>query len=194
MIDALSNIKIPTDDKAVANLQKELSGKNKQISDLQAALASSSNKQPSDQKGLVALQNELTAKNKQIDNLQNQVRKETAEKQEFSKTVHDLQLELIEKNKLIASAGNRKVPTDQKALVTLQNEIVEKDKRIRMLEGQLQSGVVATRAVGGESVRDLEQRNNNLRLAYNNTMTQLGVLQKKYNVLKAEMDQMKGQQ
>jgi hypothetical protein len=52
------------------------------------------------------------------------------------------------------------------------------------------NGSIARPAVsGGESTRDLT----NLRLAYNNTMTQLGVLQKKYNLLKAEMDQIKGQ-
>ena len=188
MVDALSNIKIPTDDKAVASLQRELSSKNKQISDLQAEvdaknrlIASNSGKQVStDQKAFAAIQTELATKNGQIDNLQ--------------KTINDLQAELIEKNKLIAQAGNRRVPTDQKAVVTLQNEIAEKDKRIRRLEEQLQTGVASSRPAGGAIVKDLEQTNTNLRLAYNNTMTQLGVLQKKYNVLKAEMDQMKGQQ
>jgi chromosome segregation ATPase len=200
MIDALSNIKIPTDDKALANLEKEISAKNKQISDLQRELneknktiASGSNtKLPADQKGLISLQNELSAKNKQISTLQAEMKKEAAEKKTYSQTINNLQLELIEKNKIIASAGNRKVPTDQKALVTLQNEIAEKDRRIKRLEDQLLNPS-ASKSAGGESIKDLQERNTNLRLAYNNTMTQLGLLQKKYNSLKAEMDQVKGQ-
>lgn len=196
MIDALSNIKIPTDDKAIASLQKEIGTKNKQISDLQTELneknkaiaSASNNKLPADQKGLTSLQNELSAKNKQISTLQAEIRKEQTEKQNYSQTISEMQLELIEKNKIIAAAGNRKVPADQKALVTLQNEIAEKDRRIKRLEQQLQNGSVAKYALNENS-----QANSDLRLAYNNTMTQLGVLQKKYNTLKAEMDQLRNQ-
>ena len=199
MIDALSNIKIPTDDKAVARLQTEVAAKDKQISNLQnelnqkdKALANSSgSKAPADQRSLAALQNEISAKNKQINALQADVRREAAEKQNYSQTIQTLQLELIEKNKIIASAGNRKVPGDQKALVTLQNEIAEKDRRIKRLEDQLSSGSIARQA-SNTNVKDMET-SANLRLAYNNTMTQLGLLQKKYNTLKAEMDQIKNQ-
>ena len=199
MIDALSNIKIPTDDKAVARLQKEITSKDKQISSLQnelnekdkAIAAASNTKVAADQKGLATLQNELSAKNKQISTLQAEVRKEATEKQNYSQTIQTLQLELIEKNKIIAGAGNRKVPNDQKALVTLQNEIAEKDRRIKRLEEQLSSGSIATQT-SNTNVRDMET-STNLRLAYNNTMAQLGLLQKKYNSLKAEMDQLKNQ-
>lgn len=200
MIGALSNIKIPTDDKAIASLQREVTEKDKRINELQSevnsknkSIVSSTTKTSADQKGVIALQNELANKNKQVDNLQIQVRKETKEKEQYANTIHELQLELIEKNKLIASAGNRKVSTDQKALLTLQNEIAEKDRKLRRLEEQLQNASIA-RPVSNVNVRDLEERNTNLRLAYNNTMTQLGVLQKKYNVLKAEVDQLKGSQ
>ena len=162
MIDALSNIKIPTDDKAVASLQREVRAKDKQITDLElqveqlSTTVASSAKAPADQRGLTALQNELSTKNKQISTLQAELRKEQLEKQGFSKTINDLQLELIEKNKVIASNG---------------------------------SSIARPAVSNGENSRDLT----NLRLAYNNTMTQLGVLQKKYNLLKAEMDQIKGQ-
>jgi chromosome segregation ATPase len=200
MIDALSNIKIPTDDKLVAKLQKDISAKDKQISSLtnelneknKAIAAAPANKLPADQKGgLAALQNELSAKNKQISTLQAEVRKEAAEKENYSQTIQSLQLELIEKNKIIASAGNRKVATDQKAVVTLQNEIAEKDKRIKKLEDQLSSGSIARQA-SYTNPKETEV-NTNLRIAYNNTMSQLGLLQKKYNTLKAEMDQLKSQ-
>ena len=199
MIDALSNIKIPTDDKLVAKLQKDISAKDKQISSLSNELneknkstaTASANKSTVDQKGLAALQNEISAKNKQISTLEAEVRKEAAEKQNYSQTIQSLQLELIEKNKIIASAGNRKVPTDQKAMVTLQNEIAEKDRRIKRLEEQLSSGSIARQA-SYTNAKETET-NNNLRIAYNNTMTQLGLLQKKYNSLKAEMDQLKSQ-
>lgn len=194
MIDALSNIKIPTDDKAIASLQKEISAKNRQISDLENQLtqkdaASSTNKSSND-RGLAALQNEVNTKNKQISTLQAEVKKESDQKLYFKETMQALQAELIEKNKIIASAGNRKLPSDQKALVTLQNEIAEKDRRIRRLEDQLQNSG-GNRAIQTSNVST--QESNNLRLAYNTTMTQLGVLQKKYNLLKAEMDQLKGQ-
>jgi chromosome segregation ATPase len=199
MINALSNIKIPTDDKMVAKLQKDISAKDKQISSLVNELnekdktlaAAPNNKLPANNKALAAYQNEINAKNKEISTLQAEVRKEAAEKQNYSQTIQSLQLELIEKNKIIASAGNRKVPTDQKALVTLQNEIAEKDRRIKRLEDQLSSGSIASQA-SNTNVRDMET-STNLRLAYNNTMTQLGLLQKKYNSLKAEMDQLKNQ-
>lgn len=200
MIDALSNIKVPSDDRAIANLKSELSARDKRIVQLQAevdarnkSIVSSATKTSADQKGVIALQNELANKNRQIDNLQIQVRKEAKEKQDYANTIHELQVELIEKNKLIAAAGNRKVSTDQKALLTLQNEIAEKDRKLRRLEDQLQNASIA-RPASNTNVKDLEERNMNLRLAYNNTMTQLGVLQKKYNVLKAEMDQLKGVQ
>lgn len=203
MIDALSNIKIPTDDKALASLQKDIAAKNKQINDLEGQVtelsrtvstASASKAPVTDQKNLVALQNEVSTKNKQISTLQAQVKKEETEKLGYSKTIQELQLQLIEKNKLIASAGNRKVPADQKAIVTLQNEIAEKDRRIKRLEDQLLVTNASNRQpVEAESAKELEQRNTNLRLAYNNTMSQLGVLQKKYNSLKAEMDQIRGQ-
>ena len=199
MIDALSNIKIPTDDKMVAKLQKDISAKDKQITSLVAELnekdkaiaTTSGNKLPADNKALATYQNEISAKNKEISTLQAEVRKEAAEKQNYSQTIQSLQLELIEKNKIIASAGNRKVPTDQKAIVTLQNEIAEKDRRIKRLEDQLSSGYIASQA-SNTNVRDMET-STNLRLAYNNTMAQLGLLQKRYNSLKAEMDQLKNQ-
>src|SRR5215204_605631 len=199
MIDALSNINIPTDYKAVARLHKEITSKDKHISSLlnqlndkdRATANASNSKLPADQKGLAALQNEISAKNKQINTLQAEVRKEAAEKQNYSQTIQSLQLELIEKNKIIAGAGDRKVPSDQKALVTLQNEIAEKDRRIKRLEEQLSTGFVARQA-SNTNVRDMET-STNLRLAYNNTMAQLGLLQKKYNSLKAEMDQLKNQ-
>lgn len=199
MIDALSNIKIPTDDKLVAKLQKDISERDKQISSLsnelneknKAIATASSNKLPADQKGVAALRNEINDKNKQISTLQAEVRKEAAEKQNYSQTIQTLQLELIEKNKIIASAGNRKVPADQKAVVTLQNEIAEKDRRIKRLEEQLSSGSIARQA-SYSNAKETEV-NTNLRIAYNNTMAQLGLLQKKYNTLKAEMDQLKSQ-
>lgn len=199
MIDALSNIKIPTDDKAVARLQKEITSKDKQISSLQNELSEknkatptvSNSNLPANQKSVAALQNEISAKDKQINSLQAEVRKESTEKQNYSQTIQVLQLELIEKNKIIAGAGNRKVPTDQKALLTLQNEIAEKDRRIKRLEEQLSTGSIATQT-SNTNVRDMET-STNLRLAYNNTMAQLGLLQKKYNSLKAEMDQLKNQ-
>jgi chromosome segregation ATPase len=180
-------------------LQKEITSKDKQISSLQnelnekdkAIAAASNTKVAADQKGVAALQNEISAKNKQISTLQAEVRKEATEKQNYSQTIQTLQLELIEKNKIIAGAGNRKVPSDQKALVTLQNEVAEKDRRIKRLEEQLSNGSIATQT-SNTNVRDMET-STNLRLAYNNTMAQLGLLQKKYNSLKAEMDQLKNQ-
>lgn len=197
MINALSNIKIPTDDKAIASLQKEVSDKNKQISELQnqvtekdrAIAAAATNRVATNQKGVASLQNEVNSKNSQIAALQADLKKESDDKKEYSKLIQVLQQDLIAKNKIIA-AGNSKVPADQKAVLTLQSEIAEKDRRIRRLEEQLQSNS-GNRAIHTSNVST--QENNNLRLAYNNTMTQLGVLQKKYNLLKAEMDQLKGQ-
>jgi chromosome segregation ATPase len=215
MISALSNIKVPIDQKGLTNLQSELAQKNNQITGLQTQLQkaqadnqnyaqsiqklqtdlSEKNKQitvlggkntTADQKALLSLQNTVNEKNKKIADLENQAK---AEKQIYTETISSLQNELIEKNKIIASAGGRKVPTDEKAVVTLQNEIAEKDKRIRRLEDQLKSNTPAS----GETIKDLQQKNSSLRLAYNNSMTQLGTLQKKYNSLKSEMEGLRSQ-
>lgn len=221
MISALSNIKIPEAKKESVKPESGLTQKDNQLRDLQTQIqkeqsekkaisealeknkrelvekdkmiATLSNiKVPTAQKTQPSLQNDLNEKNKRIRTLEVQLQNNQSEKQTYTQTINNLQLELIEKNKIIASAGNRKLPTDQKALVTLQNEIAEKDKRIRSLEAQVRNGV-SSRPAAGESVKDLEQRNANLRLAYNNTMTQLGVLQKKYNLIKAEVDELKNQ-
>ena len=215
MISALSNIKVPIDQKGLTNLQSELAQKNNQVTDLQTQLQkaqadkqtyaqsiqklqtdlSEKNKQitvlggkntTADQKALLSLQATVNEKNKKIAELENQA---TADKEIYTETISNLQNELIEKNKTIASAGGRKVPTDEKAVVTLQNEIAEKDKRIRRLEDQLKSNTPAS----GETIKDLQQKNSSLRLAYNNSMTQLGTLQKKYNSLKSEMEGLRSQ-
>lgn len=170
----------------IKKLQNELTQKNNQTT------AAGNKNSARDQKVLLSLQNDISEKNKKIRNLEIQMRKEETERQAYTQTINNLQTELIEKNKLIASAGNRKVPTDQKALVTLQNEIAEKDKRIRRLEDQLQNSAF-NKPADTEAIKELQQRNTSLRLAYNNTMTQLGVLQKKYNLLKTEMDLLKNQ-
>ncbi|MBC7829128.1 MAG: hypothetical protein H7122_15365 [Chitinophagaceae bacterium] len=226
IIAASANQKLPDAQKAMASLQNDVTLRLRQVSTLQAQVlkdqaeiksysqtiqklqnelsqkskqnTAATNNSATDQKTLSVLQNDINEKNKKISTMEAQMKREQTDRQSYTQTISNLQTELIEKNKLIASAGNRKVPADQKAMLTLQNEITEKDRRIRSLEEQLQSGIRTVNATnkqaGGESVRDLEQRNTNLRLAYNNTMTQLGVLQKKYNLLKTEMDFLRNQQ
>ncbi|MGZ5134399.1 MAG: hypothetical protein ACXWCG_04590 [Flavitalea sp.] len=212
---ALANTKSPTDQKALTNqitalqtqiqkeqteknayaqtiqkLQGEVNEKNKQLT----ALANK--KSPTDQRALTSLQNDVNEKNKKIQILETQVRKEQADRKTYTKTINDLQLELIEKNKLIVD-GSKKTPTDQKTLTALQNEVAEKDRRIRSLQGQLavaqRAGTNVPRPVSGENLKELQDRNTNLRLAYNNTMAQLGLLQKRYNDMKSELDLLKTQ-
>jgi|GEM_PF-3880445 len=231
MIGALSNIKVPTratppsDQKAVVNLQNGITEKNQQIRELEAQIqkdqaekktysqsiqkfqselvekdkmiaAMGNKKGAGDQKAVANLQNGINQKNTQIRELQNQLQKEQSEKNTYSQTIQKLQSDLIEKNKLIVSWGNKK-PADQKGLQSLQNEIADKNKRIRSLEVQLQSrptvGNNSNKSATGESLQDLQQRNTNLRLAYNNTLTQLGVLTKQYNLMRAELNHVKNQ-
>jgi len=104
------------------------------------------------------------------------------------------------------------IQTEDRSLVQLQNNIAEKDRKITALEQNLsevkkeadktiaslrnQLNVQTKRnspkesnsykAAKGESAEDLKQRNTNLRLAYNNLLTQHGVLTKAYNIVVAE--------
>jgi len=224
LIAASMNKKGPADQKVLLSLQSAVNEKDKKIRDLQAQaqkdqteknvslqklqnervekdkmIAALSNiKIPqADQKGLANLQNTVAEKNKQIRDLQTQVQKEESDKTNYSQSIQKLQAELIEKNKIIVAWGNNKAPSDQKALLSLQNDIIEKNKRIRSLEDQLKGTALVKntsyKPAAGESVQDLQQRNTNLRLAYNNTLTQLGVLTRQYNLLKGELQQLKNQ-
>ena len=177
----------------IQKLQGELNDKNKQLS------ASVNKKSPTDQRALTSLQNDINERNKRIQILENQIRKEQTERKNYTQTVHNLQMELIEKNKLLVS-GNKKAPTDQRELTALQNQITEKDRRIRSLQDQLavaqRPGTNVPRTVSNVSnanLKELQETNTNLRLSYNNTMAQLGLLQKRYNDMKSELDILKTQ-
>ena len=217
-LTAAVNRKSPTDQKALSNqisalqtqVQKEQAEKNKyaqtiqklqgELNDKNKQLSASANKKsPPDQRALTSLQNDINERNKRIQILENQIRKEQTERKNYTQTVHNLQMELIEKNKLLV-AGNKKAPIDQKELTALQNQVAEKDRRIRSLQDQLaiaqRPGTNVPRTVSNVSnanLKELQETNTNLRLAYNSTMAQLGLLQKRYNDMKSELDVLKTQ-
>jgi predicted RNase H-like nuclease (RuvC/YqgF family) len=171
-------------------LQGEVAEKNKAIA------ASSNKKSAPDQQALQGLQKELTQKNDQIKSLQTAIQKEQSATKKYAQIVTNLQTELIERNKLIAAAaGNGKTPqADPRALLSLQNEITEKNKRIRNLEDQLKQSLAKTQTAqpaSGESLKSVKQSNDNLKVAYNNTLAQINLLTRKYNALKAENDQLR---
>jgi chromosome segregation ATPase len=171
-------------------LQGEVAEKNKAIA------ASSNKKSAPDQQALQGLQKELAQKNDQIKSLQTAIQKEQSATKKYAQIVTNLQTELIERNKLIAAAaGNGKTPqADPRALLSLQNEITEKNKRIRNLEDQLKQSLAKTQTAqpaSGESLKSVKQSNDNLKVAYNNTLAQINLLTRKYNALKAENDQLR---
>jgi chromosome segregation ATPase len=222
---ASSNKKAPVDQKALVNLQNDITEKNKQIRNLEALIkkeqlekqsyvqgvqklqaevaeknkliAAAGNKQSaSDPKKLLDLQKDVSQKNEQIKNLQIAVQKEQSGNKTYAQTITSLQAEIIERNKIIAAANNRKIPADQKALVALQTEITEKNKRIRNLEEQLKQSVAKSQTSKPASVESSKviQESNNLKVAYNNTLAQVNLLTRKYNALKAENDQLRSSQ
>lgn len=225
LIAASENKKVGADQKRVLDMQKEITQKNDQIRNLQAVLqkeqsekktyaqsvsnlqtqlseknkllaASENRKLGSDQKKLLDMQKEVTQKNDQIRNLQAVLQKEQSEKKSYAQSVSNLQAELNEKNKLVIAANSRKPASDQNALVTLQNQLVAKDKRIRSLEDQLKrdpANSQANKPVQTQLVKDLQQRNSNLKVAYDNSLAQINLLTRKYNVLKSEYDILRNQ-
>jgi PAX-interacting protein 1 len=173
---------------SIQKLQNEVADKNK-------LLASANSKAPIDQKTLANLQTQINEKNKRISTLESQIKKEQSDRQAYAQSVQKLQSEIVEKNKLIASANKRPASTtDQKVVQTLQNDIAARDQRIRALEDQLkqtQTRTVAYKPEDATSLKDLQQKNNNLKLAYNNSLAQLDMVVRKYNALKSENDQLR---
>lgn len=178
-------------------LQNEIIEKDKRIRDLEVRLQNKAPEKNTSTQSMFKLQNDIIEKDKRIRNLEAQALRKAPEKNTSTQEILKLQNELVQKEKVIAALENKNIPAETKTLKTLQSKIVEKDKRIHSLEDQLQSGVASAnnsyKAATGETLEDLQQRNTNLRLAYNNTMTQMGVLTKKYNLLKSEVDQLKNQ-
>jgi chromosome segregation ATPase len=175
---------------SLQKLEAQLIEKNKII-------AAANTKLPANQKTLVNLQKEVAQKNDQIRSLQAAIQKEQAEKKSYTQTVQNLQNLLAQKEKQLAASSNKTPSTDQKALTSLQNSVAEKDKRIRALEDQVKQSQVRTttdRPVSDDALKKLQQKNNNLTLAYNNTQAQINLLIRKYNALKSENDLLRNSQ
>lgn len=224
IIVASANKKTPTDQKALLSLQAQITDKNNQIKNLEGQvrkeqseklsyseamkklqtelgeknriIAAANTKLPADQKAVVTLQKEIAQKNEQIRTLQAAIQKEQAEKKSYLQTAQNLQSDLAEKNRQLAAANNKKPITDQKTLSSLQNSVAEKDKRIRALEDQLKQSQARTTdgSTSDDAVKKLQQKNNNLTVAYNNTQAQINLLIRKYNALKSENDLLRNNQ
>ncbi|RYY55542.1 MAG: hypothetical protein EOO09_10010 [Chitinophagaceae bacterium] len=188
-------------------MKMELADKQDQMDDLQARLAAAgaagntkSSEELNSLRGqLTATQAKLTASEAMTGSLQKQLA--VASRPVSNRREQDLQAALNQKNSEVSSLQQQLKTA--KAAVTpakdngqaanLQGEINAKNKQITQLKQQLAAKPAVAAASGDDpaTVADLEKRNQNLVNGYKVMQTQLGMLQKNYNILKAENARLK---
>ncbi len=100
-----------------------------------------------------------------------------------------LKQELVRKQEQIQVLGSRTGSANSEQVRKLQQEVEARNRRIAQLERQVanpENENLANAPAKGDNLRDLQQRNANLKLAYSSTQTQLGLVAKELNILKRE--------
>ncbi|MEJ7913318.1 MAG: hypothetical protein WKF70_09200 [Chitinophagaceae bacterium] len=108
---------------------------------------------------------------------------------QLQERVAELKQELVKKQEEVKVLGNRATGASPEQVRNLQQELEARNKRIAQLERQVSNpdnASLANAPAKGENLKDLQQRNANLKLAYSTTQTQLGVVAKELNILKRE--------